>query len=58
LLINAIIIQSELETSETENKHLRKKLEQMKTQYDLDMEVLKKRNDSLLEDCERYREVG
>ena len=30
----------------------------MKTQYDSDMEVLKKSNDSLLEDCERYREVG
>jgi len=30
----------------------------MKTQYDSDMEVLKKRYDSLLEDCERYREVG
>ena len=37
---------------------LRKELEQIKTQYDSDMEVLKKRNDSLLEDCERSREVG
>lgn len=30
----------------------------MKTQYDSHTEVLKKRNDSLLEDCERHREVG
>lgn len=58
LLINSIVNQSELEISEAENKKLRKELEQMKTQYDSDMEVLKKRNDSLLEDCERYREVG
>jgi len=57
-LINPIIIQSELEISEAENKHLRKKLEQMKAKFDLDMQVLKKRYDSLLEDCERYREVG
>ncbi|XP_020612538.1 heat shock factor 2-binding protein-like [Orbicella faveolata] len=48
--------EQELEISEAENKKLRKELEQMKTQYDSDMEVLKKRYDSLLEDCERYRE--
>ena len=30
----------------------------MKTQYDSHKEMLKKRNDSLLEDCERHREVG
>lgn len=57
LLINSIINQSELEISETENKKLRMELEQMKTQYDSDIDVLKKRNNSLLEDCERYREV-
>ena len=57
-LINSIINQSELEISEAENKKLRKELEQMKTQYDSDIGVLKKTNDSLLEDCERYREVG
>lgn len=52
------INQSELEISETENKKLRLELEQMRTHYDSDMEALKKRNDSLLEDCERYREVS
>ena len=57
-LINSIINQSELEISEAENKKLRMELEQMKTQYDSDIDVLKKRNNSLLEDCERYREVG
>lgn len=30
----------------------------MRTRYDSDMEVLKKGKDSLLQDCERYREVG
>ncbi len=52
------IHQTELEISEAENKKLRLELEQMRTHYDSDMEALKKRNDSLLEDCERYRKVG
>lgn len=30
----------------------------MRTRYDSDIEVLKKGKDSLLQDCERYREVG
>ncbi|XP_078360462.1 heat shock factor 2-binding protein-like [Oculina patagonica] len=48
--------EQELEISEAENKKLRLELEQMRTHYDADMEALKKRNDSLLADCERYRE--
>ena len=34
------------------------KLEQLKMDHNTKMEEINKRNDSLLEDCERYREVG
>jgi len=48
--------EQELEILEAENKKLRTELEHWKLRHDSDREILKKRNDSLLEDCERYRE--
>ena len=56
--ILCVLTNSDLEISEAENKRLRMELDQMRTHYESDMEVLKKQNNSLLEDCERYREVG
>lgn len=47
----------ELEMSEEENKQLRKKLEQLNQEHNRELTEVKKRNDSLLEDCERYRQV-
>ena len=47
----------ELEMSEEENKRLRKKLEQLNQEHNIELMEVKKRNDSLLEDCERYRQV-
>ena len=47
----------ELEMSEEENKRLRKKLEQFSQEHNTELTEVKKRNDSLLEDCERYRQV-
>lgn len=47
----------ELEMSEEENKRLRKKLEQFSQEHNTELMEVKKRNDSLLEDCERYRQV-
>ena len=47
----------ELEMSEEENKRLRKKLEQLNQEHNTELMEVKKRNDSLLEDCERYRQV-
>ena len=47
----------ELEMSEEENKRLRKKLEQLNQEHNTELTEVKKRNDSLLEDCERYRQV-
>ena len=48
----------DLEVSEAENKRLKSELEQLKSGYERDMEVLKKKNDSLLEESERHMEVG
>lgn len=47
----------ELEMSEEENKRLRKKLEQLNQEHNTELTEVKKRNDSLLEDSERYRQV-
>ena len=47
----------ELEMSEEENKRLRKKLEQLNQEHNTELTEVKKRNDSLLEGCERYRQV-
>lgn len=47
----------ELEMSEEENKRLRKKLEQLNQEHNTELTEVKKRNDSLLEDCERYQQV-
>ena len=49
---------TDLEVSEAENKRLKSELEQLKCGYERDMEVLKKKNDSLLEESERHMEVG
>lgn len=49
---------TDLEVSEAENKRLKSELEQLKRDYDRDMQLLKKKNDSLLEESERHREVG
>ena len=49
---------TDLEVSEAENKRLKSELEQLKCGYERDMEVLKKNNDSLLEESERHMEVG
>ncbi|XP_029188570.2 heat shock factor 2-binding protein-like [Acropora millepora] len=46
----------DLEVSEAENKRLKSELEQLKCGYERDMEVLKKKNDSLLEESERHME--
>lgn len=47
----------ELEMSEEENKRLRMKLQQLKQEHNTELTEVKKRNDNLLEDCERYRQV-
>ena len=49
---------TDLEVSEAENKRLKSELEQLKCGYERDMEVLRKKNDSLLEESERHMEVG
>ena len=42
---------------EAENRKLRVELDQMKMHHDSEIEAMKKQNNSLLEDGERYKEV-
>ena len=57
VLIFLNLYQSELEVLEAENRKLRVELDQMKMHHDSEIEAMKKQNNSLLEDGERYKEV-
>nr|XP_058957007.1 heat shock factor 2-binding protein-like [Pocillopora verrucosa] len=48
--------EQELEVLEAENRKLRVELDQMKMHHDSEIEAMKKQNNSLLEDGERYKE--